>query len=209
MNRYYDLLKNNFLDFNRILLEKYCQLKLNELDVVILMKLNSYLIQGEKAVSFDRLISTMAATEEECSSHVIDLVNKGIITMELLPETGKETYGLDELYRKLSFIIDGEDDKQDKKELKQSIKTTVNDLEREFKKILTPLEIQTVNKWYVDYHYQYEEICDALLETLRIKTRGINFMDRYLYKQHNETPAAAEVNSNIKDMFSKVYNGRQ
>ncbi|MDD2493383.1 MAG: hypothetical protein PHY83_05535, partial [Bacilli bacterium] len=103
MNRYYELLKNNFLDFNRILLDKYHQLQLNELDVVILMKLNSYLIQGAKSVSFDRLVSTMTATEEECSNHVIHMVNRGIITMELSKESGKETYGLDELYRKLSF----------------------------------------------------------------------------------------------------------
>ncbi|HNZ77155.1 MAG TPA: DnaD domain protein [Bacilli bacterium] len=209
MNRYYDLLKNNFLDFNRILLEKYHQLQLNELDVVILMKLNSYLIQGEKSVSFDQLISTMTATEEECSNRVIDLINKGIITMELSKETGKEIYGLDELYRKLSFIIDGEDEKIDKEEQKRWIKTTINDLERELKKILTPLEIQMVNKWYIDYHYQYEEVCEALLETLKVKNRGMNFMDRYLYKQHNKTESTVEVKENIQDMFSKVYSGRQ
>lgn len=209
MNRYYDLLKNNFLDFNRILLEKYHQLQLNELDVVILMKLNSYLIQGEKSVSFDQLISTMTATEEECSNRVIDLINKGIITMELSKETGKEIYGLDELYRKLSFIIDGEDEKIDKEEQKRWIKTTINDLERELKKILTALEIQMVNKWYIDYHYQYEEVCEALLETLKVKNRGMNFMDRYLYKQHNKTESTVEVKENIQDMFSKVYSGRQ
>ncbi len=209
MNRYYDLLKNNFLDFNRILLDKYHQLQLNELDVVILMKLNSYLIQGEKSVSFDQLVSTMTATEEECSNRIIDLVNKEIISMELSKETGKETYSLDELYRKLSFIIDGDDEKIDKQEQKQWIKTTINDLERELKKILTPLEIQMVNKWYIDYHYQYEEVCEALLETLRIKNRGMNFMDRYLYKQHNKVESTVEVKENIQDLFSKVYNGHQ
>lgn len=209
MNRYYDLLKNNFLDFNRILLDKYHQLQLNELDVVILMKLNSYLIQGAQSVSFDRLVSTMTATEEECSNHVIHMVNRGIITMELSKESGKETYGLDELYRKLSFIIDGDDEKIDKQEQKQWIKTTINDLEREFKKILTPLEIQMVNKWYIDYHYQYEEVCEALLETLKIKNRGMNFMDRYLYKQQNKTQETSECNGNIKEMFNKVYNGHQ
>jgi len=192
MNRYYDLLKNNFLDFNRILLEKYHQLQLNELDVVILMKLNSYLIQGEKSVSFDQLISTMTATEEECSNRVIDLINKGIITMELSKETGKEIYGLDELYRKLSFIIDGEDEKIDKEEQKRWIKTTINDLERELKKILTPLEIQMVNKWYIDYHYQYEEVCEALLETLKVKNRGMNFMDRYLYNNTTKQKAQSK-----------------
>ena len=209
MNRYYDLLKNNFLDFNRILLEKYHQLQLNELDVVILMKLNSYLIQGEKSVSFDQLISTMTATEEECSNRVIDLINKGIITMELSKETGKEIYGLDELYRKLSFIIDGETDKIDEEDKKRWIKTTIHRLERALKKILTPLEIQMVNKWYIDYHYQYEEVCEALLETLKVKNRGMNFMDRYLYKQHNKTESTVEVKENIQDMFSKVYSGRQ
>jgi len=173
------------------------------------MKLNSYLIQGEKSVSFDQLISTMTATEEECSNRVIDLINKGIITMELSKETGKEIYGLDELYRKLSFIIDGEDEKIDKEEQKRWIKTTINDLERELKKILTPLEIQMVNKWYIDYHYQYEEVCEALLETLKVKNRGMNFMDRYLYKQHNKTESTVEVKENIQDMFSKVYSGRQ
>ena len=209
MNRYYELLKNNFLDFNRILLDKYHQLQLNELDVVILMKLNSCLIQGAKSVSFDRLVSTMTATEEECSNHVIHMVNRGIITMELSKESGKETYGLDELYRKLSFIIDGDDEKIDKQEQKQWIKTTIKDLEREFKKILTPLEIQMVNKWYIDYHYQYEEVCEALLETLKIKNRGMNFMDRYLYKQQNKTQETSECNGNIKEMFNKVYNGHQ
>ncbi len=209
MNRYYDLLKNNFLDFNRILLEKYHQLQLNELDVVILMKLNSYLIQGAKTVSFDRLVSTMSATEEECSNRLIDLVNKGIITMELSKETGKETYSLDELYRKLSFIIDGDDEKIDKEEQKKWIKTTINDLERELKKILTPLEIQMVNKWYIDYHYQYEEVCEALLETLKVRNRGINFMDRHLYKQQQKVLETVEIKDNIQDMFSKVYNGRQ
>lgn len=209
MNRYYDLLKNNFLDFNRILLEKYHQLQLNELDVVILMKLNSYLIQGAKTVSFDRLVSTMSATEEECSNRLIDLVNKGIITMELSKETGKETYSLDELYRKLSFIIDGDDEKIDKEEQKKWIKTTINDLERELKKILTPLEIQMVNKWYIDYHYQYEEVCEALLETLKVRNRGLNFMDRHLYKQQQKVLETVEIKDNIQDMFSKVYNGRQ
>ncbi len=209
MNRYYDLLKNNFLDFNRILLEKYHQLQLNELDVVILMKLNSYLIREAKTVSFDRLVSTMSATEEECSNRIIDLVNKGIITMELSKETGKETYSLDELYRKLSFIIDGDDEKIDKEEQKKWIKTTINDLERELKKILTPLEIQMVNKWYIDYHYQYEEVCEALLETLKVRNRGINFMDRHLYKQQQKVLETIEIKDNIQDMFSKVYNGRQ
>ena len=209
MNRYYDLLKNNFLDFNRILLEKYHQLQLNELDVVILMKLNSYLIREAKTVSFNRLVSTMSATEEECSNRIIDLVNKGIITMELSKETGKETYSLDELYRKLSFIIDGDDEKIDKEEQKKWIKTTINDLERELKKILTPLEIQMVNKWYIDYHYQYEEVCEALLETLKVRNRGINFMDRHLYKQQQKVLETIEIKDNIQDMFSKVYNGRQ
>jgi hypothetical protein len=71
------------------------------------------------------------------------------------------------------------------------------------------LEIQMVNKWYIDYHYQYEEVCEALLETLKVKNRGMNFMDRYLYKQHNKTESTVEVKENIQDMFSKVYSGRQ
>jgi hypothetical protein len=37
----------------------------------------------------------------------------------------------------------------------------------------------------------------------------MNFMDRYLYKQHNKTESTVEVKENIQDMFSKVYSGRQ
>jgi len=42
-----------------------------------------------------------------------------------------------------------------------------------------------------------------------VKNRGMNFMDRYLYKQHNKTESTVEVKENIQDMFSKVYSGRQ
>ncbi|MDD3171208.1 MAG: DnaD domain protein [Bacilli bacterium] len=209
MNRYYDLLKNNIIDFNKILLEKYHQIGLNELDAIILMKINSFLNQGEKSVSFNQLVSTMTVDEEQCSERVIDLVNKGFITLEISPKNSKETYSLNELYRKLSFILEGEDEKEDQKTKKNVVKKTIKDMERELKKILTPLEVQMVNKWYFDYNYEYEEVCDALLEAIKNKNRGLAFIDRWLYKQHNKKDENVEINPDIERLFSKVYNGRK
>lgn len=205
MQRYYDLLKNNVIEFNKILLDKYSEIGLNEVEVIILMKLNNFLLQGEKSVSVFSKLTSKTISEEECSDIVIDLVKKGYVSMEISSTNSKEVFSLDETYQKLSFVLEGLDTLKDDEIRKINVKKTLNDLEKELQISLSALDIQAVNRWYYESSYTYEEISEGIIEALKNKRRGVAFIDRYLYRMHLPKEEV-EINPDLENMFKKVYN---
>ena len=46
MSKYYELIKSNIIEFDRLLLDKYHQLNLNEVDTILLIKIHNLIKQG-------------------------------------------------------------------------------------------------------------------------------------------------------------------
>lgn len=204
MKSYYDLLKDNIIDFDRLMLEKYYMLGLNEIDTVILIKLNNLLKKGERSLSLNEVVPFMSISEEECSKRIVKLVEEGFIAIEFTNVKSKETFSLDETYRKLSLILLDEDSAKDSDDKKELLKDTITLLEKELKKILSPIEREIVSKWYYEYKYDQKDIDEAILKALKLKNRGIQFIDRTLFKNtHQDT--LDETNTEIEELFKKVY----
>ncbi|HBP26371.1 MAG TPA: hypothetical protein DD618_05420 [Acholeplasmatales bacterium] len=204
----YTLLKNNIIEFDRLLLEKYSALNLDETNTIILIKLNKFLRQGKRSLSAEELSDTMKISKTEAAKRIVDLVNNGFITLELSNVDQKEVFSLDETYKRLSYLLEGVKQTNFENNVNEKIKETVQMLEREFKKILSPVELEMVSRWYMDYKYSDEKIEAAIIKTLGYKNRSIGYADRLLrIKSEEETktegsPAAGE---NIQELFNKVY----
>lgn len=204
MKSYYDLLKDNIIDFDRLMLDKYYMLGLNEIDTVILIKLNNLLKKGERSLSLNEVVPFMSISEEECSKRIVKLVEEGFIAIEFTNVKSKETFSLDETYRKLSLILLDEDNAKDNDDKKELLKETISLLEKELKKILSPIEREIVSKWYYEYKYDQKDIDEAILKALKLKNRGIQFIDRTLFK-NNHQDTLEETNTEIEKLFKKVY----
>lgn len=203
----YTLLKNNIIEFDRLLLEKYSALNLDETNTIILIKLNKFLRQGKRSLSAEELSDTMKISKTEAAKRIVDLVNNGFITLELSNVDQKEIFSLDETYKRLSYLLEGVKQTNFENNVNEKIKETVQMLEREFKKILSPVELEMVSRWYMDYKYSDEKIEAAIIKTLGYKNRSIGYADRLLRIKNEETktegtPAAGE---NIQELFNKVY----
>ena len=137
---------------------------------------------------------------------IVDLVTKGFITLELSSVDAKEVFSLDETYRRLVFLLEAEDEDLKDEAVKRKIKATVSLLERELKKTLSPLELEMVNRWYLEGKYSDEDIEAAILKALKYKNRGVAFIDRSLAasKKEAEKEPLPE-GENIMDLFKKVY----
>ena len=204
MNSYYYLLKDNVIEFDKLILDKYYLLGLNEIDTIILIKLNNLLKYGDRSLSLNEIVPFMSISEDECSKRIVKLVEEGFITLELLNVKSKETFSLDQTYRRLSLLLLDEDKAKESDEKKELVKNTTLLLEKEMNKILNSIEKEIITKWYYDYQYSQNDIDDAIMEALKRKNCGIQFIARTLYKK-NHKQEKLSANSEIEDLFNQVY----
>ena len=201
----YTLLKNNIIEFEKLLIEKYSALNLDEINTIILIKLNSLLKQGRRLLSADEIASTMKISKSECGKRIVDMVNDGFITLELSSVDAKEIFSLDETYKRLSYLLEGEKNVKAEYNVNNTIRDTIILLENELKKILTPLEIDMVTRWFLEYHYSEEQVKEAILKALKNKNRGIPFIDRALRAQNQPVEKASGQTESIQELFRKIY----
>ena len=205
----YNLIKNNTIQFDRLIIEKYYQLSLDEVDSIILIRLHDLLSRGIRMLSVDDIAASMKIDSKELGQRIVDLVTKGFITLELSAIDAKEVFSLDETYRRLAFLLEVEKEKANNTIINNKIKETVTLLEKELKKILNPLEIEMVSRWYLEEDYLDEEIEEGILKALKYKNRGVNYIDRLLAANRRQNtvskPSTLKEGENIQDLFKKIY----
>lgn len=201
MSKYYIYLKNNYIDFQKLLIEKYSFLGLDEIDTIILIKLNNLLNSGNK-FSIDAISNTMKVDENIIKDRLVTLINNQFITLKLLNKS--EIYSLDETFKKLANLLDNEETQEKVIELDSDVSKIVSVLEQEFKKILSPLDLELVHKWIYDDKFTFEEINNAILETLKLKKKNVQYVDIILNKNKNKVNTPSN-DDGLVDLFNQVY----
>lgn len=202
MKSYYDLIKNNVIDFDKLIIDKYHLMGLDEVDAIILIKLNGYLKKGETSLSLNRLAPTMSLSIDELSKRVLELVDNGFISLSI--NDMKESFSLEQTYKRLSIVISDEDSIKEVATRNSDVKEVVVLLEKELKKILNSIEREIVNKWIYEYKYSLDEIKEAINDAMKYKNRGINYIDKTLYKKNHQETIVSSEPSEIQDLFKKV-----
>lgn len=200
MSKFYMLLKNNFIDFDKLLIEKYNLLGLDEIELVILIKLNNLLNSGKK-FSIEYLSNNMTVKEDVIREKLVSLINNQFITLKLVNKN--EIYSLDDTFKRLSDLLDNEEVEENKEENNSLLAIIVSLLESEFKKILSPLELELVHKWVYEDKFSYDKINNAVLEALKLKKKSIQSVDLLLNKKDNNQTSST--NTGIQDLFNQVY----
>lgn len=200
MSKFYMLLKNNIIDFEKLLIEKYSLIGLDEIEVIILIKLNKLLSSGNK-FSIEYLSKNMTITEDIIRDKLVTLINNQFITLKLVNKN--EIYSLDDTYNRLSSLLENEEIKEKKDSSNTDVAKIVSLLEKEFQKILTPLELELVHKWIYDDKFSYDKVYNAILETLKLKKKTVQSVDMFLNKKDNSESKSS--NDGLQDLFNQVY----
>ena len=200
MSKYYMFLKNNLIDFEKLIIDKYSFLGLDEVEVIILVKLHKLLSTGNK-FSIDYISKNMTVSETIIRDKLVTLINNQFITLKLVDKS--EIYSLDDTFKRLAELLENEEVDDIKNEINEDIKKIVSLLEKEFNKMLTPLELEIVYKWINDDKFSYDKIYEAVLETLKYKKNSIQYVDVLLNKK--ETPVKSSSNDGLQDLFNQVY----
>lgn len=200
MSQYYLLLKNNLIDFEKLLLEKYSFLGLDEIDAIILIKMNKLLNAGRK-FSTEAIVKTMSITEETLKNKLVSLINNQFITLML--DGKSEIYSLDDTFKRLTKLLEENETIINSENDNNEMQKVVTLLETEFKKVLSPLDLEIVHNWIYEDKFPYEKIYNAVMETLKLKKKTIQYVDVILNKKEEIKKEPSK--EGLQNLFNQVY----
>ena len=201
MSKYYIFLKNNIIDFEKLLIDKYSFLGLDEVEVIILLKLNKLINSGSK-FSIEYFTKNMTITEDVIREKLVTLINNGFIDLKLVNRS--EIYCLDDTFKRLSALLEKEELEEEKEDLNTDCAKVAALLEKEFKKILSPLELELVHKWVYEDKFDYSKIYNAIMETLKYKKTSVQYVDVILNKKE-QINKQSNSKEGLQDLFNQVY----
>ena len=205
MKSYFDLIKNNVIDFEKTLLEKYFELGLTETECLVLLRLYQYKLNVSSELNSSEIVKKLSISQDEFGEVVMRLVNKDFVSLDYDKDSSDlESFSLDGTFKQLGYVFEGNDSEAKEKVLSISMKQTLQVLENKLNKMLTPLEVSIVKKWFYDYNYDLDIINEEIEKVLARKVKSVNIIDRALYARmkDNTTDDDAE---KAKELFNKLY----
>lgn len=208
MKQFYELIKANIIEFDRLLLEKYASLELNETETILLIKLHQLSKKNYVMPSVREISSLMYIKEEDISDLIYGLLEKGFLDLIQTEHQNKESYDFDGIYKRMSLLLENDQDRIRSIAHDHTVRKVAKLLEREWKKTLSTFELEIIVRWIEEKHHTYEEIEEAVLKGLKQNQTNIKYVDRILANLPDvQSKPSTEEGDAIRALFNEVYFG--
>lgn len=207
MASYVELMKENIIDFGKLLLEKYYLLKLDEVECMVLYKLDKYSKKYNNLLNLSELEKTMHLDKDRLGDVIASLVSKGYITLKMSEDDNGafiEEFSLEDTYKELSYVIDNDKATIVKNEINDNITKLLKVLESKNNKPLSPIEVEIIRKWFYEYKYDIEMINEEINRVSKYKIFSISSIDRNLYTRSKETITDDDITS-AQEILKRKY----
>lgn len=207
MKSYVDLMKENIIDFGNLILEKYYLLNLNEIECMVLYKLNKYSKEVNNILNLSDLEKKMKLDINQLGDVLAGLVSKGFVTLKMSDdEKGAliEEFSLEDAYKELSYVLENGERKIENDQVNKDFQEVLKLLESKNNKPLSPIEMQTVQKWFFEYKYDFELIKEQIEKTYKNKNASVSIVDRQLFAKSRETLTSDEIEA-AQEILKRKY----
>lgn len=199
------LIQKGYVNVNKLLLENYHHFGLNEMELVILLKLFDMLKNNQVTISVAALAKRTSMSLNECSNVLNGLFNRGLVTLDL--ETNKqgktkESFNLDECIKFIEGYFLNEIRTKDINDNQDQIKQIIDLVEESFKRQLTPLELQVIVDWSQKGE-TYQSIKKALALAINAGKLNIKYVDSCLVAIKSKEETSEVV---LNEAQSKILN---
>lgn len=178
------MLKMGYINIDKFLLENYIELNLNESELLCLMMIVSYYEKG-KNIGFSTLKGKTRLSNEELSSSITSLIDKGFIDTMQIIKNGKESIAIDVgiLADKIFDYINDLNKKENESKMNDFMKSVIDIIETEFSRELSPNELQIISEWYGKY--SVDDVRNALFLASSNDKLSLQYMDRVINNGNN------------------------
>lgn len=189
----YDWMKEGFTMVPNVLFNRFHQLNLTSDEMLLVLYLLSQMNQSQSIEETTKIANQLGWTSGKLFGELNQLMDKNYLSIELVPDrNGKQTdhYSLRPFFEQLDekyFQKSSQQANRQAAKVKQtedeSFKETeslVMAFENEFGRMLTPLELETLNTWVSQDNYQPALIKYALKEAVIHQALSLKYIDRIL-----------------------------
>ena len=169
------------LDFKYLLLENYKKYKISENTLATIFVIDHLIDQGNSFITADLLSFKMNLDVKEIDLILADLITKGYLEYQV--QGSKTICSISPLkqilYKDFENSVSKEDTSENNFEVVSNISKASKEIERLYKRTLSPLEMSKIKDWIM-IGYRVETIIDACKESISKNKKTISFMDRIL-----------------------------
>lgn len=205
MRTYTDLIKEEIIDFKKLLLEKYYLLSLNETEAFVVMRLYER-SKFTNTLVIPEIVKKMSIKEDELGDIIAKLVAKGLLTLTICDEndTFTEEFSLEETYKELAYLLENNDKVKEKNEQSIMMKNLVKKIELVSNRQLSPFEYEIIRKWVYEYKYDIGLIESLIIKSSKLKKITCEMIDRMLYAETHSTVTEDDVRK-AQELLEKKY----
>lgn len=178
--------KNFVINENIVKTIKNLDITINEFLLIL------YFINVKALLDLNDIKKVLSFSEEETLNTYTSLINKGFIEVRVLKEGGvvSEVISLDIFYDKLVMNETSEVNNKD----------IYSNFEREFGRVLSPFEYETINKW-IENGVSEDIIVSALKEAVINGACNLRYIDKIIYEWTKKGSKPKEEDYTILDDF--------
>lgn len=205
------MVKDEIIDFNKLLLQNYKKIGLTEIEAFVLIELHNQRKTGKTVISPSKLVKKLTISEEKLFSILDGLVIKQYLSIHLVKDKDKketEDFSLDNTIFKLIEVY--------KTGIKNSIihsdnlyetieEEIVDILEKQFQRQLKPLEIELIQKWINEDNYSVEIIKRSILDAVKANKTSLSYVDGVLLKRSKNKTKSKKVYKPEKSEALKAF----
>ena len=183
-----DYLKYITIPVNKILLDNYAKIGLDERGVIILIKLLERHRTYNTPLDFSELLSGTTLNETELTHIIQSLIKEQLLELDTHQIDGKytETYNFEPLYSKLEDFIMLEEKAPVKDDT--TLRELFEYIEQLYGRAISPNEYERLNSWMNDSNYQPEAIQDAVDIAYKSNITSLQYVERILSSTSKSEP---------------------
>ncbi|QTX02820.1 DNA replication protein [Candidatus Phytoplasma luffae] len=198
-----NLYEQNYLNIEKILINKYKNLDLTLQELIILLFLfNSY---ENKNFSSLFLAEKTNLSKNEVENILEKLLKKNFFSLSEDKKNNKiiEIFDLDNTFIKLEQLYLEIDKKEKTKKNKTYITETIDEIEKLKGENLTPYELEIIKNWYLDNNFQHNDIIQTIHQASLNQKKSIHYIERILNHKKN---VQIEKDDKADQILHKIFN---
>lgn len=162
------------------LISNYHAVGLDEKELILVLKIYQFQVKDIFFPTPDQIAADTTFNQQECTKLLRQLIQKGLLSIEEDSQNDRslrnERYSLEPLFDQLYYH---ENTNQDKQTNEDQMNIFIL-FEQEFGRVLSPIEIETINIWIDDDQQEPALIKAALREAVLMNKLNFKYIDRIL-----------------------------
>lgn len=198
MNNYSKLIDSHMISFKEVIVKNYKKIGLNEIETMIIILLYEQK-KTNNTLSISSLLELVTLSEYDLSTMIVNLVERGYVEL-VIEDNMEEHFLLTPTIEKLGEVLEQNDKKPRNVDLE--LAKVVSYIESLYQKQLAVNDFKVIDRW-VEEGYTFEQISDAVLESVKAKKTNVKYADAILVgrKPHEK---ATNIDPELQEVLQQI-----